>query len=124
MTKKKIPQFSIPKKKPEPNSPTTDTAAAVDYIEGRDGSAPSHPPKRVAKSPRPESVAQDKEGEASQHIVRKKPKSSPLRRSEAGQRLVIYLPPELEAQLRIRSAKERRSLSDLVSAALSRYLHE
>lgn len=54
------------------------------------------------------------------------PKASPapsrLRRSELGERVAIYLPPELAAELRVRCARERRSLSDAVTAAVETWL--
>jgi hypothetical protein len=49
----------------------------------------------------------------------KKPASSSrLRRAELGERMVVYLPPELATELRVRCARERRSLSDAVTAAV------
>lgn len=44
--------------------------------------------------------------------------SSRLRRAELGERVVVYLPPELATELRVRCARERRSLSDAVTAAV------
>lgn len=46
------------------------------------------------------------------------PSSSRLRRAELGERMVVYLPPELATELRVRCARERRSLSDAVTAAV------
>jgi hypothetical protein len=46
------------------------------------------------------------------------PSPSKLRRTELGERLVVYLPPELATELRVRCARERRSLSDAVTAAV------
>ncbi len=48
--------------------------------------------------------------------------SSRLRRSELGERVAVYLPPELAAELRVRCARERRSLSDAVTAAVEAWL--
>lgn len=44
--------------------------------------------------------------------------SSRLRRAELGERVVVYLPPDLATELRVRCARERRSLSDAVTAAV------
>lgn len=46
------------------------------------------------------------------------PSSSRLRRAELGERIVAYLPPDLATELRVRCARERRSLSDAVTAAV------
>lgn len=43
---------------------------------------------------------------------------SKLRRAELGERVAVYLPPKLAEELRIRCAKERRSLSDAVTDAV------
>lgn len=44
--------------------------------------------------------------------------SSRQRRAELGERVVVYLPPELVTELRVTCARERRSLSDAVTAAV------
>ncbi len=43
---------------------------------------------------------------------------SKFRRDEVGERLVAYVPPELATELRVRCARERRSISDAVTAAV------
>lgn len=48
--------------------------------------------------------------------------SSRLRRAELGERMAVYLPPIAAEQLRVRCARERRSLSDAVSEAVSMWL--
>jgi hypothetical protein len=48
--------------------------------------------------------------------------ASRLRRPERGERLSAYVPPELAEALRVRCARERRSVSDAVTAALSAWL--
>ena len=53
-----------------------------------------------------------------------RPKPSRLRRSELGERVVVYLPPELATELRVRCARERRSLSDAVTAAVESWARE
>ncbi|MCS6759274.1 MAG: DNA-binding protein [Candidatus Devosia euplotis] len=50
------------------------------------------------------------------------PKSTPLRRAERGERLQVYLPPELEIEVRVKAARERCSMSDLVTRSLEMYL--
>jgi hypothetical protein len=47
--------------------------------------------------------------------------SSRQRRGEAGERIVIYIPTELATDLRVRCARERRSLSDAVTTALEKW---
>lgn len=47
---------------------------------------------------------------------------SRLRRDEGGERITAYLPPEVAENLRIRCAKERRSVSDAVTDALRAWL--
>ena len=46
------------------------------------------------------------------------PSTSKLRRAELGERTVVYLPADLATELRVRCARERRSLSDAVTAAV------
>ena len=43
---------------------------------------------------------------------------SKMRRAELGERTVVYLPAALATELRVRCARERRSLSDAVTAAV------
>lgn len=47
---------------------------------------------------------------------------SKLRRSELGERVAVYLPPELATELRLLCARERRSLSDAVTDATSEWI--
>jgi len=42
-------------------------------------------------------------------------------RKPAGERLTVYVPPELAEALRVRCAKERRSLSDAATEALRQW---
>ncbi len=44
------------------------------------------------------------------------------KRKKAGERLTIYVPPELAEEVRVRCAKERRSLSDAGTEALSMWI--
>jgi hypothetical protein len=48
--------------------------------------------------------------------------TSRLRRAQGGERLAIYLPPELARELRVRCAVDRRSASDAVTEALRTWL--
>ena len=74
------------------------------------------PPKRTTP---PESAArafvEAEDGKAA-------PKPSRLRRAELGERMAVYLPPELAAELRVRCARERRSLSDAVTTAVEAWV--
>lgn len=47
---------------------------------------------------------------------------SRMRRPTLGERMAIYLPPELAEELRIRCAKERRSLSDAITHAVEEWV--
>ncbi len=47
---------------------------------------------------------------------------SRLRRPTLGERVTVYLPPDMAQRLRVRCAAERRSLSDAVTEALCRWL--
>jgi len=46
------------------------------------------------------------------------PATSRRRRPIRGERMAVYLPPELVEELRVRCARERRSMSDAVSEAV------
>lgn len=48
--------------------------------------------------------------------------ASRLRRAERGERLAIYLPPELATALRVRCAHDHRSASDAVTEAVRAWL--
>jgi len=52
----------------------------------------------------------------------KKELVSRLRRAIGGARLAVYLPAELEQRLRVHCAMERRSISDAVTVAVTRWL--
>ena len=81
------------------------------------GFALPSPPKRTALAP--EKIATFVQAEEpSQARVRAVATASKLRRTELGERMVVYLPPELATELRVRCARERRSLSDAVTAAV------
>lgn len=47
---------------------------------------------------------------------------SRLRRETLGERLAIYVPPELAETLRVRCARERRSISDAMTEALELWM--
>jgi hypothetical protein len=53
---------------------------------------------------------------------RKPSRASRLRREISGERLAIYLPPDVAEELRVRCARERRSISDAVTEAVSTWL--
>lgn len=78
-------------------------------------SLPSPPPRTEVR----EDVAQRFE-----RVERSKsPKSSSrLRRETLGERLAIYVPPELAERVRVRCAKDRRSISDAVTVALEAWM--
>ena len=49
-------------------------------------------------------------------------RGSRLRREESGERVAVYLPPELVTALRVRCAQERRSVSDAITEAVSAWV--
>lgn len=49
-------------------------------------------------------------------------KASKLRRAARGERISAYLPLEVAEALRVRCARERRSISDAVTDAVSQWL--
>lgn len=51
-----------------------------------------------------------------------KPKASRLRRDKLGERVAVYLPPKMAERLRVRCAKDRRSVSDAVTEAVDMWL--
>lgn len=51
-------------------------------------------------------------------------KASKLRREESGVRVAGYLPPELEQELRMHCARERRSVSDALTKAVRLLLEQ
>jgi hypothetical protein len=53
---------------------------------------------------------------------RKPSRTSRLRRDSGGERIAIYLPPDLAEALRVRCARERRSISDAVTDAVTGWL--
>jgi hypothetical protein len=53
---------------------------------------------------------------------RKPSRASRLRRDIGGERLAIYLPPDVAEELRVRCARERRSISDAVTDAVTQWL--
>ena len=57
-------------------------------------------------------------------VPRATPAASRLRRNKLGERVAVYMPPELVAQLRHRSVAERRSVSDAVTEAVSEWMKD
>lgn len=49
---------------------------------------------------------------------------SRLRRDAGGERVAVYLPPEMAVELRVRCARERRSVSDAITEAVGNWLSE
>lgn len=85
--------------------------------------SPSTPKKRKRS---PGLVADPLDRETSYEIEASKsvkaPRSSALRRNTKGERLVVYLPPDLDSDLRVHSGRERQSKSWIVTEALREYL--
>ena len=52
------------------------------------------------------------------------PNESRLRRESGGERLAVYLPPDVAEELRVRCARERRSFSDAVTEAVTKWLRD
>lgn len=49
-------------------------------------------------------------------------KPSKMRRDEGGERITAYVPPDVAEEARVRCARERRSMSDVVTQALRAWL--
>lgn len=49
-------------------------------------------------------------------------RSSRLRNDSRGEKVAVYLPPEVVTELKVRCAIERRSVSDAVSTAVQAWL--
>lgn len=52
----------------------------------------------------------------------RKRRTSRLRNDSRGEKVAVYLPPEVVTELKVRCAVERRSLSDAVSTAVQAWL--
>lgn len=74
--------------------------------------------------PKPPARTAVKEQAAARFVkAEKKPaRASKLRREEGGERVAIYLPPDVAEELRVRCARERRSISDAVTEAVTGWL--
>jgi len=72
----------------------------------------------LPKKPAVKSVPAEKLEEAAEPA---KPRGS-KRREEPGERLAIYVPPELATKLRVYCAQSRSSLSDAITRALEKML--
>lgn len=57
-------------------------------------------------------------------MARRPPRESPLRRTERGQRVVVYLPDEVEGDLRVHCGHERCSISWAITRAVQEYLEK
>ncbi len=87
------------------------------------GFALPKPPKRTpVPEPEAERFVEAMELAETQSVRRRSPKESKLRRASRGERVAVYLPPEIVEQLRIRCVQERRSVSDAVSDAVTAWL--
>jgi hypothetical protein len=60
--------------------------------------------------------------EAADRFVGETPRGSRRKRAERGERLTVYIPPEVAEALRVRCARERRSLSEAATEALSKWI--
>jgi hypothetical protein len=75
-------------------------------------------PKAPKRSAVPETEARRFERAPSPTVA----PSSRLRRDERGERVSAYVPPEMAEALRVRCARERRSVSDAMTEALRLWL--
>lgn len=69
-----------------------------------------------------ENTARKFETEAPPQKTKKSRRTPTLRRDNKGERLAVYIPEDIASELRVMCAKERRSLSDAVTAALDMWL--
>lgn len=79
------------------------------------GAPPKKPARRASAASRP--TAPPDEGSPSSREP-----SSQLRRAERGERVTVYLPGDLATELRVKCARERRSMSDALTAAVERWV--
>ncbi len=61
------------------------------------------------------------EGDEEMTTIRKA-RSTPLRKNTRGERLVVYIPHDVAGELRMLCARERRSLSDAITASVRELL--
>jgi hypothetical protein len=84
------------------------------------------PPAEPPAKPKPAAPARSAPARAPRLSSSKAPtqsaSSSRLRRDEAGERVVAYVPPDLATDLRVACARSRRSMSDAVTEALTMWL--
>lgn len=103
--------FELPR---PPERSTVSEEAAARFLEPESRKAETKKARPTRKKP------------SDQH--RKQPDSqkgegkSRLRRNESGERMSIYLPPDIAEKLRVRCALDRRSLSDAVTEAVVGWL--
>lgn len=88
------------------NLPAPKPAAPIDEVEAERFEQAKSPIFEAPKLPEPKPV---------------KPHSR-LRSDKRGERLCCYLPPKLHERLRVKCARERRSLSDAVTDAVTLWL--
>lgn len=75
-------------------------------------------PKAPKRSAVPESQARKFERAAATPTA----SDSRLRRVERGERISAYVPPEIAEEVRVRCVREKRSVSDVVTELLERWL--
>jgi len=76
------------------------------------GFAMPQPPKRTAVGG----------AEADRFVGETPAKTTRGKRREAGERLTVYVPPELAEAIRVRCARERRSLSEAGTTAFTMWI--
>jgi hypothetical protein len=99
MSSKRLPAFALPANTTAP-APAMDAKAMESWL--RPNEAPSEP---SSATPLPG-----------------KRKGTPMRAALVGERVVMYVPPEVAEALRVHCAKSRRSLSDAGTEALRLWL--
>jgi hypothetical protein len=91
-------------------SPTRAARAAPEFL------LPKAPPRTTLPEPKARKFERERSPAPAKEI------RSTLRRTESGERVSGYVPPELAEALRVRCALERRSFSDALTDALSAWL--
>lgn len=105
--------------KPPVRTPVPEPEAERFVEEAAPPSAPPAKPKPVAAV---RSTPARAPRLASSKVPTQSASSSRLRRDEAGERVVAYVPPDLATDLRVACARSRRSMSDAVTEALTMWL--
>lgn len=113
MRKDKLAAGFKPKLPPPPKQTPVPEGQAMQFEQAKDARPPQEPPLR-------EELPQASPPQGPPSAGRKgSRRRSP---SEPGERVTVYLPPDVATELRVRCAQDRRSLSDAITEATEVWL--